>query len=161
MFQFTSAYATGETIPDWIKGTSYKIIEKSGDKVLLDGIMRWISVYEVETLDSSTSTPVATTGQTHVVQYGENLSGIATKYGTTWREHARVNVLSNPSIIYHGQTLNVIGCQSESTVGNCVVEYGDTLSTIAVQFNTTVERLVSANGISNPNAIHTGQVIRF
>lgn len=157
----SSVYATGETIPDWIKGTSYKIIEKSGDKVLLDGIMSWISVYDVETLDVSTSIPVATTGQTHVVQYGESLSGIATQYGTTWQELARVNSLSNPDIIYSGQTLNVTGGQSVATSSSCVVEYGDTLSSIAAQFGTTVERLVSTNGISNPDMIYAGQVLKF
>ncbi|MCJ1993811.1 LysM peptidoglycan-binding domain-containing protein [Lactococcus piscium] len=159
----SSNYATGEVIPDWVKGTSYQIIEKSGDKVLLDGIMSWLSFYDVETLDASTSGPsVPETGnQTHVVQYGENLSSIALKYGTTWQELARVNALSNPNIIYQGQSLNVVGGQSVSTTGYCVVEYGDTLSSIAAQFGTNVERLVSANGISNPDYIYAGQVLKF
>lgn len=154
-------YSTGEAIPDWVKGTSYQIIEKSGDKVLLDGIMSWLSVYNVETLDASTSGPTVNAGQTHVVQYGENLSSIAAKYGTTWQELARINALSNPNIIYQGQSLNVVGGQSAATSGYCVVEYGDTLSSIAAQFDTTVERLVSANGISNPNSIYAGQVLKF
>ena len=154
-------YSTGEAIPDWVKGTSYQIIEKSGDKVLLDGIMSWLSVYDVETLDASASGPNVNAGQTHVVQYGENLSSIALKYGTTWQELARVNALSNPDIIYQGQTLNVVGGQPVATSGYCVVEYGDTLSGIAAQFGTTVERLVSANGISNPNLIYAGQVLKY
>ena len=154
-------YATGESIPDWIKGTSYQIIEKSGDKVLLDGIMSWLSVYDVETLDASTNGPTGNTGQTHIVQYGENLSSIAAKYGTTWQELARINALSNPNIIYQGQSLNVVGGQSVATSGFCVVEYGDTLSSITAQFGTTVERLVSANVISNPNLIYAGQVLKF
>ncbi|WP_332407185.1 LysM peptidoglycan-binding domain-containing protein [Lactococcus laudensis] len=154
-------YSTGEAIPDWVKGTSYQIIEKSGDKVLLDGIMSWLSVYNVETLDASTSGPTVNAGQTHVVQYGENLSSIAVKYGTTWQELARINALSNPNIIYQGQSLNVVGGQSVATSGYCVVEYGDTLSSIAAQFGTTVERLVSANGISNPNMIYAGKVLNF
>ena len=159
----SSIYATGEVIPDWVKGTSYQIIEKSGDKVLLDGIMSWLSVYDVETLDASTSGPsVPETGnQTHIVQYGENLSSIAAKYGTTWQELASINALSNPDIIYQGQTLNVVGGQSVATSGYCVVEYGDTLSSIAAQFGTTVERLVAVNGISDPNMIYAGQVLKF
>lgn len=157
----SQTYATGEAIPDWVKGTSYQIIEKSGDKVLLDGIMSWLSVYDVETLDASTSVPIINAGQIHVVQYGENLSSIAAKYGTTWQELARINALSNPDIIYQGQTLSVVGGQSVATAGYCVVEYGDTLSGIAAQFGTTVERLVSANGISNPNMIYAGQVLNF
>ena len=154
-------YATGEAIPDWVKGTSYQIIEKSGDKVLLDGIMSWLSVYDVETLDASTAAPATNVSQTHIVQYGENLSTIAVQYGTTWQELALINALSNPNIIYQGQTLNVVGGQPVATSGYCVVEYGDTLSVIAAQFGTTVERLASANGISNPNLIYAGQVFKF
>ena len=157
----SQSYATGEAIPQWVKGTSYQIIEKSGDKVLLDGIMSWLSVYDVETLDASTSGPTVNAAQTHIVQYGENLSSIAVKYGTTWQELARINALSNPNIIYQGQSLNVVGSQSVATSGYCVVEYGDTLSGIAAQFGTTVERLVLANGISNPNLIFVGQVLNF
>ena len=157
----SQTYATGEAIPDWVKGTSYQIIEKSGDKVLLDGIMSWLSAYDVETLNASTSGQTVNTGQTHIVQYGENLSTIAVQYGTTWQELARINALSNPSIIYAGQTLSVTGGQSVATSGYCVVEYGDTLSSIAEQFGTTVERLASANGISNPNMIYAGQVLKF
>lgn len=157
----SSIYATGEVIPDWVKGTSYQIIEKSGDKVLLDGIMSWLSVYDVETLNASTGGPTVNAVQTHIVQYGETLSGIALKYGTTWQELARVNALSDPNIIYQGQTLNVVGSQSVTTSGYCVVEYGDTLSGIAAQFGTTVERLVSVNGISNPDMIYAGQVLNF
>ncbi|MDD3014979.1 MAG: LysM peptidoglycan-binding domain-containing protein [Lactococcus chungangensis] len=157
----SQTYVTGEAIPQWVKGTSYQIIEKSGDKVLLDGIMSWLSVYDVETLDASTCGPSVNAGQTHIVQYGENLSGIATQYGTTWQELARINALSNPNIIYQGQTLNVTGGQSVATSGYCVVEYGDTLSSIAAQFGTSVERLVSANGITNPNLIYAGQVLNF
>ena len=154
-------YSTGEAIPDWVKGTSYQIIEKSGDKVLLDGIMSWLSVYDVETLDASTAAPATNVSQTHIVQYGENLSTIAVQYGTTWQELARINALSNPDIIYQGQALNVSGGHSVVTSGYCVVEYGDTLSSIAVQFGTTVERLVSANGIGNPNLIYAGQVLKI
>ena len=157
----SQTYATGEAIPDWVKGTSYQIIEKSGDKVLLDGIMSWLSVYDVETLDASTAAPATNVSQTHIVQYGENLSTIAVQYGTTWQELARINALSNPSIIYAGQTLSVTGGQSVAKSSYCVVEYGDTLSSIAAQFGTTVERLVSANGISNPDLIYAGQVLNF
>ena len=157
----SQTYATGEAIPDWVKGTSYQIIEKSGDKVLLDGIMSWLSVYDVETLDASTAAPATNVSQTHIVQYGENLSTIAVQYGTTWQELARINALSNPSIIYAGQTLSVTGGQSVATSGYCVVEYGDTLLSIAAQFGTTVEHLVLANGISNPNLIYAGQVLNF
>ncbi|HUG13743.1 MAG TPA: LysM domain-containing protein [Thermomicrobiales bacterium] len=40
-----------------------------------------------------------------------------------------------------------------------IVEYGDTLSHIADAYGTTVEALVAANGINNPDLIVTGQVL--
>ena len=40
------------------------------------------------------------------------------------------------------------------------IKYGDTLSGIALNFNTTVNKLVSWNNIKNPNLIYAGKVIR-
>ena len=42
-----------------------------------------------------------------------------------------------------------------------VVKSGDTLSKIARQYNTTVNKIVSLNGIRNPNIIHVGQIIKL
>lgn len=39
------------------------------------------------------------------------------------------------------------------------VQPGDTLSAIAERFNTTVEELVAANGLTDPNALQTGQTL--
>lgn len=41
------------------------------------------------------------------------------------------------------------------------VKKGDTLSTIAKRFGSTVEALVASNGIKNKNVIHVGQVIQI
>ncbi len=155
-------YATGEVIPDWVKGMPHKVIEKKGDTVLLDGIMSWLNSRDVETLDASTSGPVKSS-QVHIVQYGESLSGIAENYGKTWQELARDNNLGNPDLIYPGQSLSISGSTSAGTVtpNYCIVEYGDTLSSIAVQFGTTVQHLVVTNSLSNPDFITVRQVLNF
>lgn len=44
---------------------------------------------------------------------------------------------------------------------NYTVERGDTLSGIASRYGTTVQELVDINGISNPNLIYPGQVLRI
>lgn len=50
-------------------------------------------------------TPPAEGGRYHVVQPGETLYGIALRYGTTTAAIAVANDLSNPNLIYPGQTL--------------------------------------------------------
>lgn len=41
------------------------------------------------------------------------------------------------------------------------VKRGDTLSSIAIRYQTTVQQLVTENGIANPNLIYPGQVLRI
>jgi LysM repeat protein len=45
--------------------------------------------------------------------------------------------------------------------GTYTVKSGDTLSGIASRYGTTVAKLVAANGISNPDLIHPGQVLKL
>jgi LysM repeat protein len=59
--------------------------------------------------DPTPPPPAPTTGTTHVVQRGEYLSMIAQRYGTTTAAIAAANSLSNPSLIYAGQTLTIPG----------------------------------------------------
>nr|DAF78663.1 MAG TPA: Cpl 1 lysin [Caudoviricetes sp.] len=153
-------YATGQTIPQWVKGKPHKIIQKNGDTVLLDGIMSWLSVHNVETIDASTSKP-ATTSKSYIVKQGDTLSGIASNWGTNWQELARQNSLSNPNIIYTGQVIRFTGGQSGATARTYTVRSGDNLSSIASRLGTTVQSLVSMNGISNPNLIYAGQTLNY
>ena len=43
----------------------------------------------------------------HTIREGETLSGIASRYGTTWQKHQAMNGISNPNMIYAGQTIRV------------------------------------------------------
>lgn len=45
--------------------------------------------------------------QYYTVKSGDNLSGIAAKYGTTYQKIAQLNGISNPNLIYPGQKLRV------------------------------------------------------
>lgn len=94
---------------------------------------------------------------TYVVQPGDTLSGIASRYGTTYQNLAAINGIGDPNRINVGQVLKVTGQPtSENTY---FVQAGDTLSGIAAKFGTTVSNLVSRNGIANPNVIYPGQKI--
>ena len=43
----------------------------------------------------------------YTIQSGDTLSGIAAKFGTTWQWLAEVNGISNPNLIYPGNTIRV------------------------------------------------------
>lgn len=45
--------------------------------------------------------------QTYTVKKGDTLSGIASKYGTTYQKIAKDNGIANPNLIYVGQTLKI------------------------------------------------------
>jgi LysM repeat protein len=48
---------------------------------------------------------------------------------------------------------------SPTPAGLYVVQQGDTLSGLAEDFGTTVEELMAANGLTDPNAIQAGQTL--
>ena len=49
----------------------------------------------------------ASSAQYYTVQSGDTLSGIASKYGTSYQKVAQLNGISNPNVIYVGQRLRV------------------------------------------------------
>lgn len=117
-------------------------------------------------------------GNTYVVQSGDTLSGIAASHGTDWQTLARVNGISNPDTIYPGQVLTLPGKAPQPpapapapapapgprppapSVGSYTVRSGDTLSSIAQQFNTSWQQLARDNRIANPDVIQVGQVLK-
>ncbi len=102
----------------------------------------------------------------HIVQWGENLTLVARRYGVTTTAIVQANGISNPNYIYAGQTL-IIPASSTSPApppsgptSSYVVQRGDTLSAIAYRFGATVNSIVSLNGLVNPNLIFAGQTLR-
>lgn len=152
-------WATGEAIPQWVKGESYKVQQIDGNKILLANILSWIDKSNVELLPDSTTVAQQPSTTTHIVQYGETLSSIATQYGTTYQALASLNGLSNPNMIYAGQVLKVN--EKVSATRTYTVQYGDNLSLIATKLGTTYQSLAQCNGLSNPNLIYPGQVLSY
>lgn len=74
--------------------------------------MSWINKKDVEIVQTTSTAP--STANIHVVQSGETLSGIASKYGTTYQSLASLNGLGNPNYIYAGQQLKVNGTAGNS-----------------------------------------------
>lgn len=104
--------------------------------------------------------PTPTAVRTYTVRAGDTLSGIASKYGTTYQHLAQINGISNPNLIYAGQVIKIDGDSTPTQAVYYTVQSGDTLSGIASRYGTTWQNLQAMNGISNPNLIYPGQRLR-
>ena len=91
------------------------------------------------------------------VQYGDTLSDIAVKLGTSTRSLQRTNNIANPHRIYLGQLLLVSGSPERPTQYR--VKWGDTLIEIAGRFGVSMRQLQRTNQIDNPHRIYLGQVL--
>jgi len=115
-------------------------------------------------------------GQTHVVQPGENLFRIALKYGVSVSALSSVNGIVNPTMVYVGQTLIIPAGNAGSAAppqpsqpgapvagsgGTHIVATGENLFRIAMHYGLTTAQLAAANGIVNPNSVYVGQVLRI
>lgn len=105
----------------------------------------------------------------YVVQPGDTLSRIATRYNTTVAAIAQLNGIVNPNLIRVGQQLRVPGTggtippvqptPQQPVPRTYVVQPGDTLFRISLRFGVPLSTLIQVNGIANPNRIYAGQVL--
>lgn len=99
---------------------------------------------------------------TYTVKTGDCLSAIGKRLGVSWLDIANRNGIHSPYTIFPGQVLTVAsGSQLTNRSQYYTVRSGDTLSGIAVQYNTNYQTLANLNGIANPNLIYKGQTIRL
>jgi LysM repeat protein len=115
---------------------------------------------------SQTAAPraAATCVAYHTVRIGETLSSISRMYNVSVQALMAANNIYNPNVIYAGQTLCIPGttpyppppppCSTYYTV-----QWGDTLSSIAARYKTTVQAIMTANNITNPNYIYAGMIL--
>lgn len=117
----------------------------------------------------------AVSALTYTVQYGDTLYSIARRFNTTVGAIAQANHIPNPNLIYVGQQLEIPGdgdppppppgstpvptAPPPGGSTTYVVRPGDTLSSIARRFGTTVSAIAQANNIANPNLIYVGQTL--
>lgn len=121
-----------------------------------------------ETIPSASPTPTATPAPSptatpevtvHIVSFGETLFSISQVYGVSVDDIAAANGLTYPYLIYVGQELVIPAAGEVTPVAGqtYVVQYGDTLFSIAQAYGTTVEALAEANGLTYPYMIYVGQ----
>ena len=104
----------------------------------------------------------------HVVTRGETMIGISRYYGISAYDIMQANGIYNGNHIYVGQRLCIPGGTGgpvpQPPSSDCwnwyTVARGDTLSSIARWYGTTVGQIMWLNNISNANHIYVGQVIK-
>lgn len=124
---------------------------------------------------------------TYTVQSGDNLYRIALRFGLTYQQLAAANGITNPDVLPVGTVLNIPGCggnaapaagSGSSTSGGSAqplsgdtvdangdilhtVKSGENLFRIALSYGLDWQKVAAYNGITDPNNISVGQVIRI
>ena len=94
---------------------------------------------------------------TYTIQRGDTLSGIASKYGTTWQELYNANkgvIGSNPNLIYSGTVLTLPGTEQQATQSTPVASTPTTPTKTTQQLATEYANAQTAN-----NANETAQLL--
>jgi LysM repeat protein len=100
----------------------------------------------------------------YTVKSGDTLYRIAINHRVTIAALMAANGITNPNLIRPGQTLVIPTSAPPPTPPPApplryTVKSGDTLYRIAINHQVTIAALMAANGITNPNLIHPGQVL--
>lgn len=93
----------------------------------------------------------------HLVQDGETLTSIAEQYGTTVEILQQLNNISDPSLVYAGQELLIPGGGGETVATIHVIQVGDSLHSLAADYNTTAAAIAQANRLIQPGHLVAGQ----
>ena len=145
------------------------------------------STEETSSEETSTSSEQATSTGSYTVVSGDGLYAIARKTGTSIQDLLSLNGLTLNSTIYPGQVLKLSSTsevsaseeattsaeetsseesasnevQTSSTAGSYTVVSGDSLYAIARKTGTSIQDLLSLNGLNLNSVIHPGQVLQL
>ena len=119
---------------------------------------------------TSTATPSGPV--TYIIEPGDTLSSIAEKFGVEVVLLMALNNITDPNQLFVNTEIIIPESDSqlptktalpENLYPGQIIEYqiqsGDTLETIAAQYNSTAEAIAELNEIEDPNTIGVGQII--
>ncbi|HAJ34939.1 MAG TPA: hypothetical protein DCL15_04495 [Chloroflexi bacterium] len=140
--------------------------------------LRWLTLLTFLLLLVTTRRALAQTGASHLVAPGETLTQIAQRYDTDVATLLRLNALSDASLIRAGQRLALPATVAGSGAGRTYDEMatdagtaenatriylaqpGDTLASVAADFQTTPARLAEMNRRSPAALLTVGEALR-
>jgi len=120
-------------------------------------------VDQKQVLGASTQEAPAPEFTQYTVKSGDTLFNISQKYNIRWDSIAQLNELAEPYVLHAGQILKIPQATT-SAVSNKVytIKKGDTLASIAKQFNITVDDIIAVNpNLQNSDLITEGQIIKL
>lgn len=97
------------------------------------------------------------------VKQGDTLFNISQQYNVRWDLIAQMNGLTEPYMLKPGQSLKIPQATTSKVPGKIyTILEGDTLSSVAKQYNITVADIVAVNpNLQKSELVTTGQVIKL
>jgi LysM repeat protein len=129
-----------------------------------------VSLIGEESLSAEPATGADTT--VYIVKEGDTLGSIMAQYNLTMQAILDLNPSLDPDFLTVGQEilLSSAGAQSPTAAAASqdsgqVIEHqvvaGDTLATIALRYNTTIDALMAENNLENPDVLLAGILLRI
>ena len=103
----------------------------------------------------------AATPSTYVVQAGDTLYRIASRFRLSVSELQQLNKLSDASMIREGMTLKVAKADAGAVPASYKVNVGDTLFSIAFKFNISIDTLLELNHLTPGQELTPGQTLNL
>jgi peptidoglycan-N-acetylglucosamine deacetylase len=137
--------------------------------VLLGGVL-WLGLMLVSlwqpaayAQDDPTATPSPGVSTYHVIQQDETLYQIALDYGTTVEEILTANNITDPRFLEIGQRIVIPNAQGSpvAPLGTHIVQPGETLSSLALQYQMDTATLAELNHLMLTNRLYVGQVLNI
>lgn len=118
---------------------------------------------EKQVLGASTQEEPVSEFTVYTVKNGDTLFNISQKYNVKWDLIAELNNLSEPYLLHAGQTLRIPQATTSQIPDKVyTIQTGDTLSSIAKQFNITIEDIIAVNpNLQQSDLITVGQIIKL
>lgn len=146
--------------------TSSGCVEGINGNVDMDVMYRDL-IGEIEKCSTSSLGPINKDNTTEMIYYtvksGDTLSGIAEQYGTTYQYLADINGISDPNIIYAGQTIIIPTNNNSNNFKVYTVKSGDTLWAISEKLlgdGVKYKEIMSLNGLTS-DIIYPGDTLRI
>lgn len=114
-----------------------------------------------ETVAPSTASDTTATPTTYVVQSGDTLYRIASRFRLSVSELQQLNKLSDASMIREGMTLKIAKTDSGEVPATYQVNAGDTLFSIAFKFNISMDTLLELNSLTSGQELTPGQTLNL